>query len=450
MASIKLTDRLVASATAPKGKRLELFDQQVSGLVLRVTDAGRKTWVVRYRTDDGRQPRFTLGTYPALQLTDARRDALGAMASASKGGDPSGERRRAKAQAKAEPIKTVTDLGVTYFAACERGEWKPRGKRKRATTLKAERWRWNTYVKPGLGDLRIEDVNPSAIKKVLRAQVDDGKHVTANRVLSLIRGAFNFAVHEDRLLVNPTRKVEPMGDETARARVLTDDELRLLWTLVGDLPKLHDDSGKRVYVGKAVCIAVRLSMLLIQRRAEVAGMQRSELDLENGVWVIPGERTKNGRQHLVPLGTRAVELVKEAIALAEAIQDDKPKRNDGPVFPSPRDKLRPITPAAISHAVRDLCRSTSLTNIRPHDLRRTGASLMASERLGVTPFVIGRVLNHVSERGGAASVTLENYTVYDFVPEKRQALAAWEALLLEIVGERVRPPNVLAMAGVGR
>jgi hypothetical protein len=97
MATLKLTDRQVAAARADRGARLELWDKQTPGLALRVSDQGRKTWVVRYRTDDGRQPRFTLGTYPTLGLSEARDLAADVIRDAKRGGDPSAEKRRSRA-----------------------------------------------------------------------------------------------------------------------------------------------------------------------------------------------------------------------------------------------------------------------------------------------------------------------------------------------------------------
>jgi hypothetical protein len=62
---------------------------------------------------------------------------------------------------------------------------------------------------------------------------------------------------------------------------------------------------------------------------------------------------------------------------------------------------------------------------------------MASERLGISPLVIGRILNHTSEKGGAAAVTLSTYALHDFMPEKRSALIRWDKLLSEIVSTRL-------------
>lgn len=444
MSKVKLTDRYVATITAERGKRLEIFDQHLmgAGLMLRVTDTGRKVWMVRYRTDDGQQRRLNLGLYPDIGLSEARSRAAEARKKATNGDDPAGERRQRRVEARAEPLKTFADVAETYFTACEVGEWKPRKKKKRASTLQNERWLWARHIKPDLGDLPVEDVTPAAIRTVLRRLVATGRESTSNKVRAQIRQMFNFAISEERVEINPVARTTALHDETPRQRVLTDDEICQIWTALGDrtglVRKGKPASENRVLIGEPVSIALKLLLVTLVRRAEVSGAVRSELDLEHGVWLIAGSRTKSGKPHLVPLSPMAVLLFRRAIELADA-------RQVAPspfVFPSPRDRGRPITPAALTHALRYVREALELERLTPHDLRRTGATNMASERLGVSPFVIGRVLSHSTELGGAASVTLTTYALYDYVKEKREALAAWAGLLSRIVsGEPADAPT---------
>jgi len=443
MATMKLTDRQVGAARATPGQRLELWDTLTPGLALRVTDRGRRTWIVRYRTDDGRQPRFTLGTYPSMGLPEAREKASDATRRARDGQDPSADKKRRRAEAKAQPIKTLANLLGVYFTACEVGEYRPRGKKKRASTLAEERGLWRRHIEPELGELRLEEVTPDAIKRVLRGLVVKGRGVTSNRVRSLLRQALNFAIAENRLTLNPVARVAALGTETARERVLSDAELETVWTALKTpsslrLPAPAGGIERPVYIGPAVATALRLLLLTLARRAEVAGMRADELDLEQASWTIPGERTKNGRPVLVPLSAPAVALLREASRLANE-GHEKPSPY---LFPSPRDRDRPITPAALSHAMRDIRLALQAPRFTPHDLRRTAATMMASERLSVSPFLIGRLLNHTTETGGAAAVTLQHYALHDYAVEKRRALQAWGNLLLEIVGERGRPSNI--------
>ena len=96
---------------------------------------------------------------------------------------------------------------------------------------------------------------------------------------------------------------------------------------------------------------------------------------------------------------------------------------------------RPITPAALTHALRHVREALGLERLTPHDLRRTGATNMASERLGISPFLIGKVLSHSTELGGAAAVTLTTYALYDFIKEKRASLEAWAGLLTSVLSD---------------
>lgn len=446
MSKVKLTDRYVATITAEPGKRLEVFDQHLmgAGLMLRVTDTGRKIWMVRYRTDDGQQRRLTLGLYPDIGLGEARGRAAVARKKATDGDDPAGERIQRRAEARAEPVKSLADLTDSYFIACETGEWKPRKKKKRASTLANEKWLWTRHIKPGLGHLAVEEVTPSAVKKVLRTLVATGRESTSNKVRAQIRQIFNFAIHDDRVAVNPIAKTTALGDEAPRQRVLKDDEIRTLWAALSDrtglVRKEKTDIESRVFIGEPVSIALKLLLVTLVRRAEVSGAARSELDLENGVWLIPGARTKSGRPHLVPLSGMAVDLFKRAMILADEGQVEPSSF----VFPSPRDRMKKsITPAALTHALRHVREAVGLERLTPHDLRRTGATNMASERLGISPFLIGRVLSHSTELGGAAAVTLSTYALYDFIKEKRESLNAWTTLLSNILAGKAEGPTTL-------
>ena len=78
----------------------------------------------------------------------------------------------------------------------------------------------------------------------------------------------------------------------------------------------------------------------------------------------------------------------------------------------------------------------------PHDLRRTGSTVLTSERLGVSPFIRSKVLGHRADAGGGSAVSMIHYDTNEYVAEKRRALEEWEGLLLEIVGERPPRSNI--------
>jgi integrase len=160
-------------------------------------------------------------------------------------------------------------------------------------------------------------------------------------------------------------------------------------------------------------------------------MSKGEIDFEARIWTIPGERTKNHRLHVVPLSDLALELILAALAFPAPTGLEGKVRF---VFPSPKGD-QPITRRAFSRAMKRITEASKINDATPHDFRRTGSTHLTSERLGVPRFHVSCVLNHISDTGGAASVT----AVYDrnaYLPEKRRALDKWANRLVAIVSDR--------------
>lgn len=453
MPTEKLTDKRVATVKAPAGERLELWDELTSGLCLRVSE-NKKVWICRYRTDDDRQRRLTLGEYSGTHgLKWARGEVEELRVRVRKGEDPAGDRQRQKAVARSEPIKTFNDLIDAYLVACERGHYRPKRKQKREGTLEGERAVLARNVRPALGAMRIEDIAKSNVRKLLNDMLDRGIGAQTNKTHALIRQVFNYGIFSERCETNPAALIAKPASDRPRERVLTDDELKVLW---GTMQRWPNDlrlpgkgrmPGKRVYAKRGTRIAVQLAMILLVRRREVAGMRRSELDLDQATWTIPAGRGKSSRTEIVPLPPHAVSLIREALVLSAAA----PGGPGDPGFPSPRSRDKPMGEGAVTHLMHLVVAALGLRQLSPHDLRRTGATAMASERLGIMPIVISRVLGQANDTSGAAAVTLVHYALHSYMPEKRRALSAWEKLLLEIVGERSLTPSDLPdRPGLGR
>jgi integrase len=182
-------------------------------------------------------------------------------------------------------------------------------------------------------------------------------------------------------------------------------------------------------------------------------MLTSELDLDDAAtWTIPGSKTKNGKPHIVPLSALAVRLIRGALDLTPL------GANDRPVFPSPRGRgrrvrkplaeIRPIGRNALSQAMAHARKQAGLADVTTHDLRRSAASHMVSERLGVTRYVVSRILNH-ADAGGGAMITSKVYALSDDLPAKRAALNSWAGLVDEFVGGKAAESNVVAIGGRG-
>ena len=460
MATKLLTDKTVTSAKVGRGERLELWDTHTPGLCLRVSPE-TKVWVVRYRAN-GKQRRYVIGDAAEMDLADARIEAATILRDAKRRGvDPAGERKRKKDETKAQPIKTFGQLADAYLEACRNGEWKPRGKRQSARTIKDAEECLNRYVRPEIGDAPLADIGRRTIRKLLRDMAARGITAQTNKTLAVIRQIFGYAIAEwegKLVAANPATGI-PREQESPSDRTLSDDELKVFWAALKDPSGLRlkaedsDDEGKRVHLSRQMAILLQLALLLLSRRVELAGMMRSELNLDQATWIVPGERMKNRAPHLVPLPPRALGLVREAVELAGeriAAKNDGKRPNDFPIFASPRDLAKPIREGTVTHAMAPVIAALGLPAASPHDLRRTGSSALTSERVGVSPFIRSRILSHTTETGGGAAVSSRHYDVNTYAQEKRRALEAWEGLLLTIVGEREPASNVVPFAEAAR
>lgn len=174
---------------------------------------------------------------------------------------------------------------------------------------------------------------------------------------------------------------------------------------------------------RATALAIQIALVTAQRIGEVAGVAKAELDLNDiaPMWVIPGERTKNGEPNRVPLSPLAVKLINAAAELSAG--------NKEWLFPSAIDPEKAIDPHAPTKALERSREALGIENFRIHDLRRTAATGMAE--LGINPHTVSLVLNHISVRRG--TITGKVYDRYSYDREKREALNAWGVQLEKII-----------------
>jgi integrase len=420
-AKTDLTTAFVKSAAAVNGKRTDYSDALCRGLTLRVSPDGMRTFSFRYQDAAGRSMRLRLGDFPALSLAKAREAAYAARAKVGLGGDPQREKQAQRAAAKAQRVRTVAELIDDYLAAAE--------KRNRASTVLLNKQRLDSHVRPRLGALHVEDVTKGDVLKLMADLERKGHAVTANRCLSLVGLLYRHARRSlDMKLDNPGEGIERYPEQS-RERTLSDEELHALWGA------LDDPTNAPAAISPLMAIALKLCAVTLQRANEVAGMHDREIDTAQKTWLIPAERAKNGRAHLVPLSPLAIELIEEARRIRG--RREKPAL----LFASPRDVSQPFQRHAVTRAMSRLCFKLRIDDAGPHDLRRTGATALTSERIGVPRFHVSAVLGHLGEMGGVTSV----YDRHAYVNEKRRALDAWALLLRSIVTSTERPSNIVAM-----
>ena len=431
------TDAGAKAAKPDQSKRqVDYRVEGVRGLSLRVTQDGTKTWSLRYRTRDGDQRRHTIGSYPEVSLAEARSATEVVLGAVAGGADPAKTRRENKAAARARMMSTVTDLIEGYFDAAEKGKHRRNSRPKRERTLGEERYNFERFIKPRLGNRPIADVTRAEVQRLID-NIEEKSPTGARFTRDVIRQAYNYAILQEAADRNPAALIGARKP-TERERVLTDSELRQLWTAC-IAPQTVDGAG----VSPGTALALRFGMVTLQRGGEVVGIHAGEIDRDAKLWVIPGSRTKNHRTHVVPLSDSAVDILGAAYAVG-----GRSEAWMGFAFPSPRNHRKPISRAALSRAMQRLCanRAVRISNARPHDFRRTGSTNITSERIGIPRFIVSRVLNQISDTGGAAAVT----GVYDrneYLPEKRRALDAWAALMQEIVEGHARADKVVKLVG---
>ena len=158
-------------------------------------------------------------------------------------------------------------------------------------------------------------------------------------------------------------------------------------------------------------------MATAQRRGEVINAEWAEFDLTSEkIWTIPGEKSKNGMPHRVPLSRLALALLSEIKAVSASSRW---------LFPSTRG-LGAITGPAVDHAMRKGRAILGIGDATPHDLRRSAASHMTS--IGINRLVVSKILNHAEP--GVTAV----YDRHSYDAEKWSALTAWNVRLEEIIG----------------
>ena len=260
---VQLTDRFCASARSTE-VQTDYFDAQVTGLALRVTSGGTRSWTLLHGTP---RRRVTLGRYPSLTLAAARARAIEVREGRSAG--------------------TVAALSETYLRSISGLRSRPEIER-----------RLRRDVLPIIGHIPLDELHRRDVTRVIDAKIEDAP-ITARRVFEDVRAMVRWAVARGDLDHNPIDGLRGPAISKPRTRTLADSEIKAVWH---DLYELRPDVGR----------VVRFCLVTGQRVGEVTGLTPTELDLPNAVWNIPAERSKNGPPHCVPLTSLALSIIETA------------------------------------------------------------------------------------------------------------------------------------------
>ncbi len=385
MPKIRLNHRTIPTLTA--GDWLtDYWDDILPGFGVRVSQSGRKTYVVRFN-GGGSRKRVTLGTFPELSLADAREKARQLLASPRAEVAPPAPVQEVVVEETGPTFGELADVYIERHAKVKKRTWRDDERNLKVDLLPA----WE--VRPA------SDIGRRDVAELLDRIVERGAPILANRVKALVSKIYNFGIGRGLVENNPAMGVAMPAKERQRDRVLSEDEIRALW---------------RVLDGQGVVMAATFKMRLLtaQRGDEVLRMRWDQI--QDGWWTIPAEVAKNGLSHRVPLSPQASALLE----LLRPITGHSPW-----VFASPKKSTAPIT--AIQKAAERISKRSEVDFV-PHDLRRTAASFMTS--MGISRLVVSKILNHVES--GITAV----YDRHSYDTEKRQALEVWgkrvDAILL--------------------
>lgn len=368
---MRLTDLLIKSIELPaEGTRI-YHDDLIKSFGVRVSAGGRKTFVL---THGARRKRESIGRAGIISLQEARAEAKRRLAEYTLG--------------RTRPDAVNWNVAMEEYLKEKSASLRPR-------TLVGYKRIFKRYFRYGdtkLHELSARDFGQS-LEKLARLP---GQHKAAFGVL---RAFMRWAYRRRYIAENPIARLDtPKGCE-ARERVLSEEELRRVWLQAGD-----DTYGQ----------IIKLLILTGQRRGEITAL-RTDM-VRDDLIVFPASLTKNGREHRLPLGKTA----------RQVLESTRPR--DGYFFPG-RGSAGPFDGFSKCKAALD--ERCGVRDWRLHDLRRTFASGMAP--LGVSLPVVERLLNHISGSfGGIVGV----YQRYDFMREMREAIEKWERQVTEITAGR--------------
>jgi integrase len=243
---------------------------------------------------------------------------------------------------------------------------------------------------------------------------------------------FGWLKRQRRIEGNPCSSLSRPAGAKARDRVLTADEIRWFWQACGTVDAPRVPGAPRPFAP-----LLRLLLLTGARLNEVAGMTPDELH-EDGMWYLPGNRTKNGRAHVVPLPPPGRELIAGVLGKSKFVFTTTGR---SPVSGWSRTKAR-LDAAMLTIARKERGRDSTIPPWRLHDLRRTFVTGLIE--LGIPPHVVELAVNHVSgTRGGVAGI----YNKSEMLPERREALERWATHVQGLVAPR---DNVVSLSGKRR
>jgi len=339
-----------------------LADKQCPGLRLVANKSGGRRWVYRRTVNDGLKQE-TLGYYPKMSLTEARAEWQDRRTQIDKGGDPLDQE-----------VYTVRQLCRDYVDGY--------AKRLKRSWKEDERQLWLDVV-PEWGTRPAASITRTEVINRVEDVAKRGDRV-AGLLLAVTRKAWNHAL---------TRKDEISSNPWSRLKVIkgvcmdVDERVSVEEKTVRCLIDGKDESDLRVFLDKLPTAPMsddtrdilHLQLLTASRKGEVCDMEWSDVNLKDGTWTIPPEKTKNKQRHRVMLSEQAVDLLEAR------------KGRKGYVFAS-RAKCGHVRGDSVNETLSRCMKHFNLDHFTPHTLRHTAITGLSMQNC--PEVVIARIANH--------------------------------------------------------
>jgi integrase len=390
-----------------------VWDTEVKGFGVRVSGNGLRTYVLRYRMGgrDTPQRMLTIGKHGSPWTADlARKRAVELLSQVHLGVDHVGERAAAVATEAADADVRAGRMFDVLVDTWMRDHVQ-RDQLRSETDIKGVVER---DLKPAFAGKTVDEINKADVTAMLDA-VGARSQAAANKAHKWLRAIYNWLIEKGHIDRSPLDRMGPPFKEPERTRVLKLAELVVLWVALEGVT----EPFRSFY---------RLLILLGQRLRETAGVPWAEIDFATDEWLLPRKRTKNYNDHLVPLSTRAAELL-EAVQPKSELRRGFVFTTDGRVCISGFSKAKAAVDEAIVKLIASDNRARSLVGdyVEPwvvHDLRRSLAT--GCQAMGIALQHTEAILNHVSgKRAGVVGI----YHLHDYYDEKADALEKWGELI---------------------
>ncbi|WP_138431307.1 tyrosine-type recombinase/integrase [Fodinibius saliphilus] len=378
----KLTEEFINDLESPS-EQVEFYDTLVKGLILRLSKSGTKSF--SYRSFDGeKHQRHTIGKYPACTLAEARHQV--------------NRHKVTELDAEQEMSQDVPD----FEEIAEQFIQNHLPTLSNSTSREYKRI-INRELMPVFAKFNVRNMTKEQIDKLLDHKANrEGSLTMANRMRAVLSSIFSFGIDEEVIFYNPVNATKTYDVVHKRPnRHYNELEIRELWKSFG---KQKQPMGEL------------LKVLLVQGQQKNETIQMRWQDIQNNMWVIPGEISRTGEPHEVPLGNITQQI----------IQSLKPySGNSTYIFASTRKKNAPLT--TTKNAAQRIRKTTTVEDFKVRHLRQTVSVYMA--RLGVDEKVLLKLFNYTEGHNVLSSLYGKN----DYAEGKKKAITKWESCLLDIL-----------------